>query len=182
MASRRRRGNVGAVARVVALLVALALAVSAGRALAAPPGIHRCQANALSATFTVIPGSAGGGLVAYRLKLRNSSTTPCRLGFARVRLLDRYGRLLSTTLVADPNSAYGSSVVLEPGQAGAQVAHFSATFPGQGEPTSGPCEPTAYRLRVVVGQPAKGAVARIEPPTPVCSSGMLMLGAVSPAP
>ncbi len=143
-----------------------------------PRGVHRCQAKALSPTFTVIPASAGGGLLGYRLRPPSSSTSPCRLAFVRVRLLDQHGRGLSTTLVADPISACGSSVVLEPGQAGSQVAHVSATFPGQGEPTSGPCEPTGYRLGVVGGGHPPRARRRESTP----SSGMLMSGAVSPAP
>jgi hypothetical protein len=177
----RHRGIVGPVGRAVALFLPFALAASAGSALGAAQRVPSCHAAGLTATFAVVPGSAGGGLVAYKLTLRNTSKTACRLGFAEVRLLDQRGRRLSTSVAADPKNAFGSTVVLEPGRAGAQTAHFSATFPGQGEPTKGPCEPLAYRLEIVLGQGTARLVAKVQPPTPVCSGGMLMFGAVGPA-
>ena len=98
-----------------------------------------------------------------------------------MRLLDKQGRGLPTTVAADPKSALGSTLELKPGEAGVQSAHFSATFPGRGEPTTGPCERRAYQLRIVFAQVAPRLVAKVRPPTPVCSSGMLMFSAVGPA-
>jgi hypothetical protein len=170
------------VGRFVALLLTLVLlAASAGSSLGAVHRIPGCHAADLSATFTKVPRSAGGGLVAYTLTLRNISKATCALAFSEVRLLDRHGQGLATTVTASPQAAFGSTVVLRPGQAGTQTAHLSATFPGQGEPTKGPCEPLAYGIKVVFGRFAKSLQAKVQPPTPVCSNGMLMFGAVTRA-
>ena len=97
-----------------------------------------------------------------------------------MRLLDKNGKRLPTTVVA-PKDALGSTVVLRPGEAGAQSAHFSATFPGEGEPSTGRCEPLAYELQVLFARANARLVARVRPPTPVCSNGMLMFSAVGHA-
>jgi Protein of unknown function (DUF4232) len=169
------------VGRVVAIVALVALALVTEGAQGSPRPIRGCDPADLTATFVEVPGSAGGGLVAYRLTLRNRSKTACRLRFAGVRLLDRHGKGLLTSIAPDPSDALGSTVVLEPGQAGVQTAHFSGTYPGQGEPASGPCEPPAYWLRIVYRRAPKQVLAKVQPPTPVCSNGMLMLGAVGPA-
>ncbi len=175
------RSIVPPVARLVALFLPFALlAVFAATALATAQPLPACEATDLTATFMEIPGSAGGGLVAYELTLRNKSKTACRLRFSEVRLLDKQGRRLPTTVSADPGSALGSTVVLKPGAAGVQPAYFSATFPGAGEPTKGPCEPLAYELQVVFARARARLAASVRPPTPVCSSGMLMFGPVGP--
>jgi hypothetical protein len=170
------------VGRFVALLLPFALlAAFAGSSLGAVQRVPGCHAADLGATFTKVPRSAGGGLVAYTLTLRNISKATCTLAFSEVRLLDQHGQGLATTVAASPQAAFGSAVVLRPGQAGTQTAHLSATFPGQGEPSKGPCEPLAYGIQVKFGPAAKSLQAKVVPPTPVCSNGMLIFGAVTRA-
>jgi hypothetical protein len=166
--------------RVATILVPLALAASiasaaSGTSLKKAPA---CRSDGLSATFARVPGSEGGGLVAYKLTLRNASGPRCRLGFSHVRLLDRNGSRLPTTDAPETTSDLGPSVIVASGQAAAQTARFSATFAGQGEPTKGLCENRAYSLQVVFGR-QQPVVAKVDPPTPVCSSGLLLFSGIS---
>ena len=68
-------------------------------------------------------------------------------------------------------------VILDPGQWTRATARFSPDVPGTGDSQQpGPCEPTAYSLRVN----ARGGgttTAKLLPPTPVCERGRLQFSA-----
>jgi hypothetical protein len=132
-----------------------------------------CLASALSGNFAAIPGSAGAGQIAYRLRLTNEGDTACFVsGFPASQLLDQKGATLPTNLSPDrPGTGTAPRVDLKPGDAATADVRFSPDVPGSTEQTAGACEPTAYTLRLTVGD---GTVdAAIVPPTPVCERGSL---------
>jgi hypothetical protein len=74
------------------LLVVGALAVACSTAHAAGLSHPECAPKSLTATFAKVPGSVGGGLVTYRLKVTNRSATTCLVdGVPRLTLLDSHG-------------------------------------------------------------------------------------------
>jgi hypothetical protein len=168
-------GRAATVLLPLAVAACLTSAASATSLKKAPA----CRSDGLSATFSRVPGSEGGGLVAYKLTLRNTSGPRCRLGFSHVRLLDRNGSRLPTSDMPETTSDLGPTVIVAPGQAAAQTARFSATFAGQGEPTKGLCENRAYSLQVVFGRKQQPLAAKVDPATPVCSKGLLLLSGIS---
>jgi uncharacterized protein DUF4232 len=132
-----------------------------------------CLASALAGTFSAIPGSAGAGQIAYRLRLANQGDSPCFVsGIPNVQLLDKNGGVLPTNVTPDqPGTTTAVRVVLTPGDAATADARFSPDVPGSGEGDTGQCEPKAHTLRVRMGS---GTVdAPVQPPTPVCERGTL---------
>lgn len=167
-------------------LVAAAAAAGAAAVLTAggpAATVRPCTAPQLSGTFAVIPGSAGAGSIYYSLRLRNRSGRTCFVsGLPGLRLLDRARRPLPTRVEPAFRPALAAArIVLRPGRAAKATARFSPDIPGPGEPQRGPCERTAYWVRVTP-PPAGGAlVARVSPPTTVCVGGHISLTALSPA-
>lgn len=132
-----------------------------------------CLASALTGTFAAIPGSAGAGQIAYRLRLTNQGDTTCFVsGFPAAQLLDQKGAKLPTNETPDqPGTGTAVRVDLKPGDAATADVRFSPDVPGTGDQTPGQCEPKAYTLRLTIGD---GTVdASVVPPTPVCERGTL---------
>jgi hypothetical protein len=163
-------------ALAAALSLCLAGAIAAGAA--ARPATGLCSGAMLTGSFSVIPGSAGAGTIAYRLRVRNSSAAECGVtGIPGLALLDARGRALPTraTFGGPPGSLTAILVPLGPGRSAALTARFSPDVPGPGEPRAGAaCERPAATLRVL--PPGGGSlVVAISPPTPVCEDGSLRL-------
>jgi hypothetical protein len=145
--------------------------------------IRPCTGSMLSGTFSVVDGSAGAGSISYALRLTNRSRQACFVsGLARLRLVGRTGALLPTRVVpAFRPGLTAVRVVLNAGGHAKATARFSPDVPGPGEGTAGPCEPTAYRLRVTPPPGGGLLVVRVSPPTPVCEHGGIQLSALSAA-
>jgi hypothetical protein len=161
--------------RVVVLALIAAAAVAACGA-SARTGVTFCRGADLAGRFAVVPNSAGAGNIVYRLRLANRSSRTCDVtGLPAVRLLGKSGAPLPTHPVpARPGTATAVLVALAPGAAATADARVSPDVPGVGEGTTGPCERTAYRLRV--GARGGGStVVAVAPPTPVCEHGQLQL-------
>ena len=160
------------------LVVAAVLALGAS-----PTSVQPCVATQLTGSFKVIYGSAGAGNISYRLRLRNRSSRTCFVsGLPGLRLLGKRGRTLPTKVVpAFRPGLTAVRVVLRPGRAAKAEARFSPDVPGVGETATGPCEPTAYRVRVTVPPAGSKLVAPVIPPTPVCEHGGMALSVLSAA-
>jgi hypothetical protein len=165
--------------RFVPLMLVLGAAVlgaaassQAGPTLAAPA----CAARNLSGKFLLVPNSQGAGNVLYTVQLRNRSSRTCFVsGIPALRLVGKTGRLLPTHVSPAHRGALTAVMVtLGPGGYAAATARFSPDVPGPGEGHMGPCEPTAYKLRVT---PTGGGtlLAPVSPPTPVCEHGGMTL-------
>lgn len=162
------------------LLTALALAVAGCGGRRAHLVTGGCRGSALRASFSLIPGSPGAGNVVYALRLQNRSGTRCVV--ARVRKAQLYGRrggrLPTRVVPAVPGATTAPRVVLAPQGWATASARFSPDVPGPGEQHAGPCEPTAYRLRITAPGGSGTTVAAVKPPTAVCEHGTLSLTAL----
>ncbi|HEY4349054.1 MAG TPA: DUF4232 domain-containing protein [Gaiellaceae bacterium] len=161
---------------ITALCAVVACAVSAPLS-ALGAASHPCKGSQLDGAFKGIPGSAGAGNIVYRLRIVNTSTRACFVtGIPVLTLLDKNGRKLPTKgAFSGPRGALTAIVVpLAVGGHASLTARFSPDIPGPGESTSGPCEKTAYKLRVAVSGGGATTVP-IVPPTPVCEHGSLQL-------
>jgi hypothetical protein len=126
----------------------LLLAVAA-TALAVPPAgaraPQRCHARDLSADLR--PGHPGAGQRYATLRLTNRSAKSCSVtGYPGAQLVRGSGRRIPTRIVRD-RSRVPRTVTLRPDERAASLWHWGAV-PGAGEPTDGPCEPTARRILV----------------------------------
>jgi hypothetical protein len=134
----------------------------------------RCTGADLSGTFSLVPGSAGAGQIAYALTVKNTSHKACSLhGLPQATLLGAGGSPLPTH-VRSAGTGAGTSVLvlLQPGASAVAQARFSPDIPGDGDSQSGRCQPTAHTLQVTAnGGGVMDAV--IKPPTSVCQQGTL---------
>ena len=129
-----------------------------------------CQGTELTASFAVIPNSAGAGQIGYTLTVKNTSQSPCSVqGIPRGTLLGATGTALPTHVRSSGGA--GKRVVLPPGASATAQARFSPTVAGQGDSQSGACQPQAHTFQLT----AAGGVteAAIKPPTSVCQQGTL---------
>jgi uncharacterized protein YfaP (DUF2135 family) len=134
-------------------------------------GAKPCRGTDLTATFAVIPNSAGAGQIAYALTVKNTSAAACTVqGIPKGTLLTANGTALPTHIRA----AGGASkpVVLPLGASAVAQARFSPDIPGEGDSQSGVCQPQAHTFEVSA---EGGGVteAAIKPPTSVCVQGTL---------
>lgn len=136
------------------------------------PASGGCDASDLTGTFSVLAGSAGAGNIVYTLRLTNASQDSCFLsGLPQVQLLDAGGNELPTKATLVPDSTAAKAIVA-PGASATSQARFSPDVNGVGE-SGNPCQPKASTLRVTVGN---GTVpVKIDPPTSVCSHGLLQM-------
>lgn len=143
-------------------------------------GASRCSGDDLQATFSAIAGSAGAGQIGYELVLTNTSAAACSVsGIPVATLLDKTEGALPTQISSAPGGGT-APVVLQHGDSAKADARFSPDVPGTGEQQTGPCERTAFFLRVTaVGGTVNAAVS---PPTPVCEHGALSFSAFTAAP
>ena len=153
--------------RVAGALILIGVsAVLAGTASGHGAGTVLCKGSQLAGTFAGVPGSAGAGNITYALRLKNTSKTSCSVT----------GLLATHIRAAFPGGLTAILVTLRPGQAARATARFSPDIPGTGEQIVGPCEPTAYRLRIT----ARGGgttTVNVLPPTAVCEHGRLQFSA-----
>jgi hypothetical protein len=145
-----------------------------------PTGGAPCSGDDLQATFKGVPGSAGAGQISYELRLTNTSAGACSVsGVPVATLLDKTEGALPTQVSTAPGGGDGP-VVLQHGDSAKAEARFSPDVPGTGEPQSGPCERTAYFLRVAAA--GGGTVnAAISTPTAVCEHGAMSFSALTAA-
>ena len=136
---------------------------------AAPP----CASGDVTATFDVVPGSAGAGNIVYKLELKNVSHADCFVsGLPQVQLLDANRKELPTkTAPQQPGTATAVKAIIAPGKSAAADFRFSPDVTGVGE-TGNPCEPQASILEV---QAPVQVDAKIDPPTSVCSHGAMQV-------
>jgi hypothetical protein len=147
----------------------------------APASATACTGDAMSGSFSVIPGSPGAGQISYRLRVKNDSPVACFVsGLPIVQLVDQAGHDLPTNAQpARPGQGTAARIILQPGASASADARFSPDVPGGSEQTDGPCEPKAYTLRVsLAGAPLD---VPITPPTPVCERGTLSFSLFSAA-
>jgi hypothetical protein len=134
-------------------------------------GAKPCEGTDLSATFSVIPNSAGAGQIAYTLAVKNTSSSPCSVqGIPKGMLLSATGTALPTNIKA--SGPAGKKIVLPPGASALAQARFSPDVAGQGDSQTGACQPQAHTFQVTT---EGGGVteATIKPPTSVCERGTL---------
>jgi Protein of unknown function (DUF4232) len=164
----------------MAAFAAAALAAAAPLpAAGAPPS--PCTGSMLAGSFKVVPGSPGAGNIVYRLRLRDTSSKACFVtGVPGLTLLDSTGRALPTRETFTGKAGSQASVIAPLGgkRVATLTARFSPDIPGPGEAVSGPCEKTAYKLRV---KPSGGGsvVVPIEPPTAVCEHGRMQVSVLA---
>ena len=155
---------------VGAVLAVLGIAAAIAVPLASAASPKACSPSRLTVSFRVVKGSAGAGGITYKLKVKSKSSKACTLGRPKITLLDKNKHRL-------PSHAKGSgkSITLAAHGKASAVTRFSPDVTGKGDMQSGPCEPTAYFVKVRF-KGSKGAVTGpIKPPTPVCSRGKMRL-------
>lgn len=153
------------------------LASSTGVAL----GVPACAPGGLSARMAVVPGSAGAGSVSYRILLRNTGAAICTVsGHPGLQLRAGGGGRLPTQVVPIPPGVTAALIRLAPGASAAATLRFSPDVPGTGEGHTGPCEPAARSVRVMLASPGRGSlIGRILPATSVCEHGRMTEGLLS---
>jgi hypothetical protein len=163
------------------LLAAVLAACGAGTSRGTP-GAAFCTGAQLTATFKVLPGSAGAGNIVYTLRVTNHSTKACSVtGLPQLTLLGKVGKALPTHVrAAFPQGLTAVLVTLAPRASAKATARFSPDVNGVGDHVPGRCQPLAYWVRVSArgGGTAKGAIT---PATPVCERGTLSFRAYSHA-
>ncbi|WP_285509869.1 DUF4232 domain-containing protein [Actinokineospora sp. NBRC 105648] len=158
-----------------AVLVALGVVVPATDAAAAPTA--KCVSTQLSGAIVSLDPGAGQRHAIMRV--RNASATTCSLyGYGGLQLTAADGRPNPTNSerVANPGP---SQVVLRPGAGADKVLDWWAS-PGEGEPTTGRCQPESTGLRVI---PPDGTTAFTVTFTfgSVCIGGLIRNSAYYPA-
>ena len=134
-------------------------------------GAKPCLGTQLAATFTLIPGSAGAGQIAYSLTVKNTSQSPCSVrGVPQGTLLGASGTGLPTHI--KPAGGRARTLVLPPSASATAQARFSPDVAGDGDSQSGACQPEAHTFQLSA---EGGGVteAAIKPPTSVCERGTL---------
>jgi Protein of unknown function (DUF4232) len=129
-----------------------------------------CAGTDLAATFSLVPGSAGAGQIAYTLTVKNTSPGPCSVhGIPQGTLLGSSGTALPTRV---KSAGGGPRLVLPPGASATAQARFSPDVAGDGDSQSGECQPQAHTFQLSTDG---GGVteAGIKPPTSVCEQGTL---------
>ncbi len=155
---------------------------------AASGGVSRCHTSELSASYTVVPGSAGAGNISYNLRLTNTSTHQCTIyGFAGMLLLDANHKPLPTHV--DWVSLVPKRLVrLDPGGSAAATVRFSPDVPGVGDNGPAPpgkqwqCETTSYYTEVTAPDETTQLVTAVSPATPVCERGTMAASALVAGP
>ena len=132
-------------------------------------GTPKCVAADMSAALE--PGSPGAGQQYATLVLTNKSKNTCTMeGYGGLGLYDAAGKALPTS--AQRTSPPGPSLVsLAPGAKAKNNLHWS-TVPGQGEPTTGPCQPSPATLKVIPPDDTQ-QVSVAWTFGPVCSGGRI---------
>ena len=159
-----------------------AVLVSGSLALGTPPG-HPCIAG-LKVKMTHIRGSDGAGHTAYRLTVRNTNKLTCGFDSNHPDLTLYRGRSVTSKRLPTHVVARGKthSFTIAPGKAAHARLFFSPDVPGRNEPQTGPCEPKAHSVSVLLsftrahggGADAVRAHGPILPATSVCEHGRIV--------
>ena len=136
-----------------------------------PPGVTACVSADLSATFAVIPGSAGAGNVVARIVLTNKSAAPCSTGgYVGLQLLGAGGTQLPTHVERASGSL--SVMTVAPGTSVSATARYSPDVAGTGDNQSGMCQPVASSSEVTPPNDTAFVIAQ-GPGTSVCQQGTM---------
>ena len=131
-------------------------------------GPVRCHAAQVSARF--VPGGAGAGQRAATLVLQNTSGLPCTLrGYAGMQLVRAAGSVPTQMQRVDQPGP--TSITLRPGQVASALLRWSAV-PGNGDATSGTCQPVASSAWVTPPDARRHTIARWGL-GPVCEQGRI---------
>jgi len=140
-------------------------------------GTPRCHTSNLSASYTVVVGSAAAGSISYNLRLTNTSMHQCTIyGYAGMLLLDANHKPLPTNVQRD-SLAPKRLLRLDPGGSAAATVRFSPDVNGVGDKPGQPCQPTAHYTEVTPPDETTQLVTAVSPPTSVCERGTMALSA-----
>jgi hypothetical protein len=132
----------------------------------------------LSASFRVVPGSAGAGHIEGLATLTNTSAATCTTsGYMGMQLLGTGDTPLPTHVVRAPGSE--PVITLAPGQSASALGRLSPDVPGPGDSPSGTCQPVAHATEITPPNDIHFLVA-LGPDMPVCSRGTIVLGPLAP--
>ena len=110
--------------------------------------------------------------------MTNSSSATCRtFGYVGMQLLDSGGALLPTNVVRQPGTT--QTITLNAGQSASAVTQFSPDVPGQGDSTTGNCQPVAQSTRITPPNDTSFFVVQ-GPGQPVCERGTIDLRPLQP--
>lgn len=141
-------------------------------------GPASCTVENLKGSFAVIPGSASAGHIEARVVLTNSSGVACRtFGYVGMQLLDSSGAPLPTDVVRQPGTI--QQITLAPGQSASAVSQFSPDVNGQGDSTTGQCQPVAASTQLTPPNDTHFVVVS-GPGQPVCERGTIDLKPLQP--
>jgi hypothetical protein len=141
-------------------------------------GVALCTVENLKGSFAVVPGSASAGHIAARVVLTDSSGAVCRtFGYVGMQLLDANGAPVPTDVVREPGTV--QTITLAPGQSASAIAQFSPDIAGQGDSTTGTCQPTAQSTEITPPNDTRFMVVQ-GPGQPVCERGTLDLRPLQP--
>lgn len=131
-----------------------------------------CPAGQLSVKMTLTPGSGAAGHIGYTLAVKNGGGVACRMGnHPKLKLLRANGHGLPTHVV---KLGAAKVVTIGAGRTVRSRLQFSPDIPSGGEPTAGPCEPAAHRVRVTFTAPSSGSrTGPVSPATSVCGQGTI---------
>ncbi len=136
-------------------------------------GVPLCTVENLKGSFTVLPGSASAGHIEARVVLTNSSSSVCRtFGYVGMQLLDANGAPVPTNVVRQPGTV--QTISLSPGQSASAVAQFSPDIAGQGDSTTGACQPPAQSTEITPPNDTRFFVVQ-GPGQSVCERGTIDL-------
>ncbi|HEX4862464.1 MAG TPA: DUF4232 domain-containing protein [Acidimicrobiales bacterium] len=137
-----------------------------------------CTVENLKGSYAVIPGSASAGHVEARVVLTNSSSAACRtFGYVGMQLLDANGAPLPTNVVRQPGTI--QQITLGPGQSASAVSQFSPDIAGQGDSTTGNCQPVAASTELTPPNDTRFVIVQ-GPGNPVCERGTIDLRPLQP--
>jgi len=140
-------------------------------------GTARCHTSDLSASYTVVFGSAAAGSISYNLRLTNTSMHQCTIyGYAGMLLLDANHKPLPTNVQRD-SLVPKRLLRLDPGGWAAATARFSPDVHGVGDNPGQACQPTAHYTEVTPPDETTQLVTAVSPPTSVCERGTMALSA-----
>ncbi|MGI8493486.1 MAG: DUF4232 domain-containing protein [Acidimicrobiales bacterium] len=131
----------------------------------------------MTATFTIIPGSAGAGHVEGRIVLVNVGTNPCRTGgYVGVQLLGASDTPLPTKVVRDTGTPV-TTIVVPAGGAASALVRFSPDVPGPGDNPGPSCQPVASGSEITPPNDTSFVIAH-GPQSSVCEQGTLEVRAL----
>jgi hypothetical protein len=113
-----------------------------------------------------------------RVVLTNTSGSPCRtFGYVGMQLLDANGAPLPTNVVRQPGTI--AQITLNPGQSASAVSQFSPDVAGQGDSTTGTCQPVAQKTELTPPNDTRFIVVP-GPGQSVCERGTINLRPLQP--